>query len=215
MDIVSALAKISEITTSPNREIDPQELTEIVPKFFEKITEIKLRTCFNCGHHSISKLEKGEQGVYIFLVGDKHYLKVGKVGCNSDARWNSHHYTLNRTASALPLSIKNNPGLLREAFRDNPESLDNFLEILRNIQQLIDKKIKKEKKLTKKQKRPKERRDYSRFDPDKKVRDWIEKNTRRIEFILPVKAPKYAVNFLEGFLQWLLQPLYEGRSKRK
>ena len=102
MDIVSALAKISEITTSPNREIDPQELTEIVPKFFEKITEIKLRTCFNCGHHSISKLEKGEQGVYIFLVGDKHYLKVGKVGCNSDARWNSHHYTLNRTASALP-----------------------------------------------------------------------------------------------------------------
>ena len=77
MDIVSALAKISEITTSPNREIDPQELTEIVPKFFEKITEIKLRTCFNCGHHNISKLEKEEQRVYIFLVGDKHYLKDG------------------------------------------------------------------------------------------------------------------------------------------
>ena len=60
-------------------------------------------------NHNPTTLKKGqEQGVYVFLKNDNICFKVGKAGTNSQARWNSHHYRLNKTKSSLSGSIIKN-----------------------------------------------------------------------------------------------------------
>jgi len=56
--------------------------------------------------HVPSTLSKTEKGVYVFLCGN-YCFKVGKAGAKSQARWNSHHYNLDKTTpSTFPKSIK-------------------------------------------------------------------------------------------------------------
>lgn len=56
-------------------------------------------------------LENGMQAVYIFKHHD-NYLKVGKAGINSQARYRSHHYGLGRANSSLALSLHNDPNII-------------------------------------------------------------------------------------------------------
>lgn len=56
--------------------------------------------------HIPSTLKRTEKGVYVFLYGN-YCFKVGKAGAKSQARWNSHHYNLDKTTpSTFPKSIK-------------------------------------------------------------------------------------------------------------
>lgn len=54
--------------------------------------------------HTPVPLRKGWQGVYAFVLGTV-WLKVGKVGPNSNARWVSQHYSPTRSLSNLPWSL--------------------------------------------------------------------------------------------------------------
>lgn len=56
--------------------------------------------------HIPTTLSTSEKGVYVFLYGN-YCFKVGKAGAKSQARWNSHHYNLDKTTpSTFPKSIK-------------------------------------------------------------------------------------------------------------
>ena len=56
--------------------------------------------------HIPTTLSASEKGVYVFLYGN-YCFKVGKAGAKSQARWNSHHYNLDKTTpSTFPKSIK-------------------------------------------------------------------------------------------------------------
>ena len=67
-------------------------------KDFKLITgiEVKLKYLQKGIDHHPSKLPEGMQGVYVFF-SDKDCFKVGKAGPKSQARWNSHHYNLDKT----------------------------------------------------------------------------------------------------------------------
>jgi len=42
------------------------------------------------------------------------------------------------------------------------------------------------------------------------IKEWIQNNISRIEFIISEKESDYALNFLEAFVQFKLRPEYEG-----
>ena len=87
-----------------------EKLAELLTSEFKKISNIQCSYKFlmKGESHKPSTLKKGEeQGVYVFLQNEDICFKVGKAGTNSQARWNSHHYRLNKTKSSLPGSIKN------------------------------------------------------------------------------------------------------------
>lgn len=212
---------IKKIQSEENLEV----LSEYIANAFSKMTGVSLRynVMFSKKyaeqnelngekvHKEASKLGKTEQGVYVFLIDRYHCLKVGKAGCNSDQRWSSHHYRLNRTASSLPLSILNNPAPLKAYFgaRGDDENINRFLSILNVIHKKIEERIAEEKK-----KKAEEKRDYSQFDKEGQVRQWVVSNLSRLEFIISGDVPDYTINLLEGFLQWLLNPCYEGRKNK-
>jgi len=54
--------------------------------------------------HKPKSLPKSRQGVYAFQLG-KAWLKVGKAGPNSNARWVSQHYKATRSLSNLAWSL--------------------------------------------------------------------------------------------------------------
>ena len=54
--------------------------------------------------HRPTPLRTGCQGVYMFRLGEV-WLKVGKAGPHSLARWTSHHYGVTRAMSTLAWSL--------------------------------------------------------------------------------------------------------------
>lgn len=90
--------------------------------------------------HHPSKLEKGSCGVYVFL-NERCCFKVGKAGLKSNARWTSHHYTLNeKIPSTLPKSIQSNMDKFKEYY---PSIMHDEIEALNklNIQSWIKQNI--------------------------------------------------------------------------
>jgi len=223
--------KMQELMKKIQSEENLETLSEYVAQAFSDMTDISLK--YNVmfskkyvkqnklpaekAHEGASKLGKTEQGVYVFLLDRRHCLKVGKAGCNSKARWDSHHYTLNRTSSSLPLSILNKPDPLKAYFdaRNKSKDIKSFLKTLEKIHKKIENRIAEEKKKTaeEKKKTAEEKMEYSQFDEKRQVRKWIVSNFSRLEFILSGDVPDYAINLLEGFLQWILNPCYEGGKK--
>lgn len=54
--------------------------------------------------HQPTALPRGWQGVYGFRWGGA-WLKIGKAGPNSNARWQFHHYGVDRAMSTLAFSL--------------------------------------------------------------------------------------------------------------
>ena len=77
--------------------------------------------------HIPTTLSKSEKGVYVFLYGN-YFFKVGKAGANSQARWNSHHYNLDKkTPSTFPKSIKKDTSRFKHFFPAEKHSeIDNL-----------------------------------------------------------------------------------------
>ena len=87
-------------------------------KIFEGITGIAvIDTYFSKGSkHEPSKLEPDMQGVYVFY-DNKNCFKVGRAGPKSQARWNSHHYNLDKTTkSSFSKSLYNDKENFRSYF---------------------------------------------------------------------------------------------------
>lgn len=86
--------------------------------------------------HSPSGLPNGKMGVYLFKYGDK-YLKIGKAGPNSNARFRSQHYNPNSAQSNLAKSILNDQDM--DKFNLNNENVGNWIkQNIRRIDILID-----------------------------------------------------------------------------
>ena len=81
--------------------------------------------------HSIGSLPKGKMAIYIFKYGDI-YLKIGKVGTKSNARFISQHYHPISANSNLAKSI-----LADDEFGDNV-SADTIKEWMMNNLNRID-----------------------------------------------------------------------------
>ena len=76
-----------------------QRLADELGKEFTRITNIICKTTFmeKGVNHKPTRLKKNEKGVYVFLLNDKICFKVGKAGSKSPARWNSHHYNIDKS----------------------------------------------------------------------------------------------------------------------
>jgi len=70
-------------------------------------------------------------GVYLFKYGDK-YLKIGKAGPNSNARFTSQHYNPNSSQSNLAKSILNDPDM--DKFNLDNENVGNWIK--QNVQRI-------------------------------------------------------------------------------
>lgn len=68
------------------------------------IVENALQVEFHPTPHRPTGLPKGKMAVYCFWWNGE-WLKIGKVGPNSDARYRSQHYSVGRAASSLANSL--------------------------------------------------------------------------------------------------------------
>jgi hypothetical protein len=111
------------------REAMSQEIANKIKTEFEKITSLSCAATFMKANvdHEPTTLNKSKSGVYVFL-NDSHCFKVGKAGSNSQARWNSHHYNLDKTTpSTMPKSILKHKARFKECFpSDKHYSIDNI-----------------------------------------------------------------------------------------
>jgi len=115
-----------------------QQIADDLRDKFKQLTSIEVSaTYMSKGKtHKPTKLEKGQQGVYVFL-NERACFKVGKAGARSQARWNSHHYNLDDTTkSSMTKSIIKHRDKLKTAF---PVSKHNEIDNLKkdNIKQWI------------------------------------------------------------------------------
>ncbi len=76
-----------------------QNLANKLKKEFLEITNITCEATFmeKGESHKPTTLKSYEKGVYVFLLNDKTCFKVGKAGSKSPARWNSHHYNIDKS----------------------------------------------------------------------------------------------------------------------
>lgn len=95
-----------------------QDIANLIKMEFENLTRMKVSATYMAKGqaHKPTTLQTGMCGVYVFM-NDQHCFKVGKAGSNSKARWNSHHYNLDKTTpSTLPKSILKNKTKFKECF---------------------------------------------------------------------------------------------------
>jgi len=77
-------------------------------------------------HRPPSHLPTGKMAVYGFW-GDGVWLKIGKVGPNSNARYTSQHYNAGSTRSTLAGSLASDPHMLKVAGFD-PRAPGNWIK---------------------------------------------------------------------------------------
>ena len=83
--------------------------------------------------HSIEKLPQHSMAIYMFKYKDE-YLKIGKVGSKSNARFSFQHYNPNSAISNLAKSIIND----KELNNDNKLNGSNIKDWMLNNLQRID-----------------------------------------------------------------------------
>ena len=81
--------------------------------------------------HSPSGLPRERMGIYLFKYEDT-YLKIGKAGPNSNARFRSQHYTPGSSQSNLAKSILNDPSM--DKFNLNNENVGDWIK--QNVQRI-------------------------------------------------------------------------------
>ena len=197
----------------PSKEQKPEDFITSVKDFFGGLG-IKLHVkCYkSSSHHELDENDneiqnlynrakkiqknKGEKnvsqipGVYVFLLDDDcccRCLKVGKVVNIGEARWRSQHYNIGSAESTLLDSIAKAPNHFKDLLDKEKNKNEGYklLKTLKNYQ-----------------------------EAKKESGKWLKEHTCRLEFIFEEESePTYANNFLEGYLQWLLRPCYEGKIK--
>ena len=82
--------------------------------------------------HVPKSLEKGTMGVYTFLFNDE-FLKIGKAGPSSNARFSSQHYLPKSSQSNLSKSL-----LMDETMKEYGITEDNVGDWIKNNTRRID-----------------------------------------------------------------------------
>jgi hypothetical protein len=186
-----------------------QALAEELAKKFTEISGIQCTaTFFNQGeNHKPTTLATGWKGVYVFLLTDNVCLKVGKADQNSKARWNSHHYSLDGTTpSTLTKSFLSDLDNFKSFFdsADTKAQIDEFKSIItRYIPNTSNFKT-EIKHLG--------ANNVKQLSTELKLKEWIRENMSRIEFLIPGDASCYGLTLLEAFIQFKLNPIYEGSN---
>lgn len=86
-----------------------KDFIEVANLAHEPLSPRELKASFLvAGEHPNAGLPKGQMAVYGFW-GDGEWLKIGKAGPNSNARFRSHHYDATRSKSTLAGSLKKCP----------------------------------------------------------------------------------------------------------
>ena len=184
-----------------------QELAEKLSNKFTKLTDIECEaTYFEKGEEHIpTTLGENKKGVYVFCLNEDVCLKVGKANSNSQARWNSHHYNLDRTTpSTLTKSILSHLTMLKKYFEK--KEIENFMLILKEYgldEQNIKQKIKEMPK-----------KDVKDMCKKLELKKWIKNNIDRIEFVLDNTNDEidFDTNLLEALIQFELKPIFEGKE---
>ncbi|MEG2411512.1 MAG: hypothetical protein RSA29_07385 [Clostridium sp.] len=87
-------------------------LIEVTDILNSKIDTRKFQVIDRGLPHSCKSLLKGKMGIYIFKYKDT-YLKIGKVGAKSNARFTSQHYNPNSSNSNLAKSILSDDEMIK------------------------------------------------------------------------------------------------------
>lgn len=86
--------------------------------------------------HKPNGLPKGKMAVYLFEKGND-FLKIGKAGPNSDARFRSQHYSPYRAQSNLASSLLNDPDAATNSLDES--NIDDWIKTnVRRIDILLD-----------------------------------------------------------------------------
>jgi hypothetical protein len=89
--------------------------------------------------HTSKGLPHGKMAIYTFQRGNR-YLKIGKAGPNSDARFRSQHYNPNRAKSNLAKSLLDDPDMA--AFNLNEKNIEKWIKNnVRRIDILIEQDV--------------------------------------------------------------------------
>ena len=182
-----------------------QELADQLKNEFENITGITCDVTFmeNGNHHRPTTLMDGKKGVYAFLLNDNVCFKVGKANSNSKARWNSHHYSLDKsTPSTLTKSMLSNLHILKEHFDNN--DIRKFEDVLKKYN-LESTGFKSDIKKLEKSK-------VKKLSDELGLKKWIMNNMSRIEFLLNDSNDDFDSNLLEALVQFKLKPIFEGKN---
>lgn len=147
------------------------------------------------------KLEDGKMGIYMFcyMYKDKEvFLKIGKAGEKTKARFSTQHYCINKTKSTLAKS------LIKSIQEDR---LDN--KVLEEIKQEITAIITKEE-----MKQILDNSDNSNLK-DKKdgIKDWMKDNLTKISIVLDASLENRVLSFFEEYFIFKYNPIFEGRLK--
>ncbi|MFT6910736.1 MAG: hypothetical protein ACJAS1_007472 [Oleiphilaceae bacterium] len=182
-----------------------QEIADQLKKEFENITDISCEVTFmeKGNHHRPTTLRDGKKGVYAFLLNDNVCFKVGKANSNSKARWNSHHYSLDKsTPSTLTKSMLTNLHIMRKYFDGN--DINKFEVILKKYD-LESTEFKSDIKKLEKDK-------VKSLSAELGLKKWIMNNMSRIEFLLNDSDDDFDSNLLEAIVQFKLKPIFEGKN---
>lgn len=182
-----------------------QEIANQLKEEFEKVSSISCDAVFmeKGSSHYPTTLREGKKGVYVFLLDKNVCLKVGKANSNSKARWNSHHYSVDKsTPSTLTKSILSNLPKMRKYF--NLNDIEKFEAILSKYG-ITSLEFKNDiKKLDK--------ADVKALSTELDLNKWIRNNLSRIEFLLNDSVDDFDSNLLEAMVQFNLKPIFEGKN---
>ena len=117
-----------------------QELADKLKNEYVKITNIKCQATYmkKGNDHRPTTLKSNQKGVYVFLLNSSCCFKVGKAGSKSPARWNSHHYNIDKsTPSTFTKSILKNLTSFKSFFNKSLHEDINNLEKNKNSKEWI------------------------------------------------------------------------------
>lgn len=145
------------------------------------------------------KLEDGKMGIYMFCYRYKDkevFLKIGKAGEKTKARFSTQHYCINKTKSTLAKS------LIKSIQQDR---LDN--KVLEEIKQEITAIITKEE-----MNQILENSDNSNLK-DKKdgIKDWMKSKLTKINIVLDASLGNRVLSFFEEYFIFKYNPIFEGK----
>lgn len=78
-------------------------------------------------HNPPSNLPNGKMAIYGFWI-DSEWLKIGRVGPKSIARYTSQHYNPNSARSTLAKSLLNDNSIWNEKDKTKPEDIGEWIK---------------------------------------------------------------------------------------
>jgi hypothetical protein len=186
-----------------------QQIIEEICQNFYQLTEIQYTPSYiekGVSHEPSSLIKNDEKGVYVFLISSETCFKVGKAGTDSQARWNSHHYNLDKTTpSTFTKSFLNDLDRFATYFSGtSKDELDRFKKI-------ITSHLGEGFYFNKKSLKSVEKETFQAMKNEINIKGWVKANISRIEFkIENTNNKNFDLDLLEKLVAYYFKPIYEG-----